>query len=71
MISIQLHIDGMSCNGCARSIERRLNSTAGVASAAVDFRKGAADISYDEHALTQDLLEKAIEDLGFRVSSGS
>lgn len=67
MTSIQFNVQGMSCAGCAQSIERRLITTAGVESAVVDLAAGTATVTFDEAITTANSLEKVIESLGFDV----
>ncbi|HEY3379629.1 MAG TPA: heavy metal-associated domain-containing protein [Armatimonadota bacterium] len=67
MTSIQFNIQGMSCAGCAQSIERRLQSTAGVQSINVDLASATAALIYDESVTNAEALEKVIEALGFNV----
>ena len=67
MTAVTFNVRGMSCTGCAQSIERRLLTTAGVQSASVDLSAGAAVVDYDENVTTTDSLEKVIESLGFDV----
>lgn len=67
MASIQFNVQGMSCAGCAQSIERRLLSTAGVQTATVDLASATANIEYDESVTNPNSLEKVIEALGFDV----
>ncbi len=67
MTTTQLHVKGMSCMGCAQSIERRLHKTPGVQEAAVDLASATACITYDEAVTDVDTLERAVTGLGFEV----
>ena len=58
-------IRGMSCDHCARSIQRALVETAGVESAVVDHRKGIAVVTGAD--LDRDALKGAVESLGYTV----
>jgi copper chaperone CopZ len=40
-----LRVDGMHCRGCARSVGRYLRSEPGVATAAVSYEDGRADLT--------------------------
>ena len=70
MATVQFNIKGMSCAGCARSIERRLSVTPGVRTSSVDLDAGTTDIDYDETVTDPGSLEKIIEALGFDVLHG-
>ena len=55
-------IKGMSCAiGCAKTIELELNGLEGVQTAAVDFEKELATVSFDKTALTPAELTKVVE----------
>lgn len=67
MASTQFNIQGMSCAGCAQSIQRRLQSTPGVTAATVDLVSASASVEFDDKLTNADSLEKVIESLGFDV----
>ncbi len=67
MASVQFHIKGMSCAGCAQSIQRRLQLTPGVEISSVDLASASAAIEFDDRITDSDSLEKIIESLGFNI----
>jgi len=67
MTSVSFNVQGMSCSGCAQSVERRLMSTPGVQSASVDLVSATANITFNEQTTNANSLEKVIESLGFDV----
>jgi copper chaperone CopZ len=60
-------IEGMDCAACATAVERRLMAVAGVRRVTVSFELRRADIEYEPHSATLTLLERVIEDAGYRV----
>ena len=70
-MSKKIHFDigGMSCIHCQNKIEKALRSTKGVTKAAVSYRKGTADVEYDEGRTNADMLVKVIENLDYKVLS--
>ena len=59
-------ITGMSCDHCARSVQRALMESAGVESAEVDHKRGfpvVTGVEFDREAL-----KSAVESLGYSVS---
>lgn len=62
---ILLAVSGMTCGGCARTIERVLSRVPGVASARADFDLGLAIVSGS--AAPSDLIT-AIENAGYGAS---
>ncbi len=65
--TITLPVTGMTCGGCARSIERKLAATPGVSSAKVDLEAARATVQFDPTRTGIPKLVAAIEQLGFQV----
>ena len=42
MQTAKIHVSGMTCGNCARSVERKLSNSPGVSSARVDLAAGVA-----------------------------
>lgn len=62
---VQLEIGGMTCQGCVRSIEKKLGSVPGVDYAHVNLGAGKADVEFDDtRASVPDLLT-AVSQIGF------
>lgn len=60
-----IQIDGMTCAvGCAKRIEKELNATAGVVSAAVVFDDKLAEVEFDENQISEQEMIKVIQELG-------
>lgn len=62
-----LNVQGMTCGGCASSVERALGELSGVSSVAVDWQVGQVVVSHDETVAQADIID-AIEDAGFEVA---
>jgi len=54
--TVQLTVKGMTCNNCARSVERKLAATPGVTKATVDLQAGQARVEYDAERVQPDSL---------------
>lgn len=60
--SASFTIKGMSCEiGCAKTIQEELNGLDGVQTAAVNFEKESATVTFDKTLLTPDQLTKVVE----------
>ena len=66
--TVDLKVDGMTCQGCVRSVEKKLSSVAGVQSAKVDLTAGKASVSYDGALADPSKLISAVEQIGFHAS---
>ncbi len=64
--STQLQLSGMSCAGCAKSIERALHQVDGVQSVDVNFANEVAAVTGTN--LDHRALEKAVKDAGYGAS---
>jgi Cu+-exporting ATPase len=64
---VDLPVSGMSCAACARSIERQLADTPGVARAHVNFATSVATIEFDPTRARVSDLVGAIEEIGYGV----
>ncbi|MEK4083552.1 heavy metal translocating P-type ATPase [Psychrobacillus sp. FSL K6-1415] len=63
-----LQITGMTCAACATRIEKGLNKLEGVEEANVNLALEKSMIKYDPEKLTNQELEKKIQDLGYGVA---
>lgn len=63
---VTIHIDGMHCNNCVRTVTKAINSIEG-ASAVVNLKKKTATISYDRE-ISMDSVRAAVKLAGFEVS---
>ncbi|MBN1385479.1 heavy-metal-associated domain-containing protein [Candidatus Woesearchaeota archaeon] len=60
-------IDGMTCQSCVRTIEKRLIKLEGVQRIEVFLDKGTADIKYDQDIISLDEIKSKVLDLGYAI----
>ncbi|MGC8716609.1 MAG: heavy metal translocating P-type ATPase [bacterium] len=63
-------IEGMSCAGCAHTIEKALNNTRGVYRASINFTVEKAYVSYDPTLINPNRLREIVNALGYRAVFG-
>lgn len=63
--TVTLKVRGMTCGGCATSVEKALKSTDGVQDVRVSFERGRAVIKYDDQKVTVAKLREVIQSTGF------
>jgi MerR family copper efflux transcriptional regulator len=68
MKSADLAIEGMHCQGCAKTVEMLLATVAGVKTASASFADHGAKVFYDPAAVTPQTLVAAIEQAGYKAS---
>ena len=64
---ITLQIRGMTCSGCAQTIEDALRKTEGVREVSVDHATGKAIVIYDTLETDYQKIKKVVEDSGYEV----
>lgn len=69
MKSVTLKVKGMSCGHCVNSIEGALNNIKGVDQVKVNLGSGTVDVTFNEKEITQETIEKTIEEQGYDVAS--
>lgn len=63
--TVTLRVKGMTCGGCATSVEKALKATEGVESVRVSFERSRAVIKYDDQKVTVDKLREVVQSTGF------
>lgn len=66
-IETELHVEGMSCGGCAASVTKAVEALEGVERAEVDHAAGRARIWHDPQRSPAGALAAAVEAAGFDV----
>ena len=65
--TLNLPVRGMTCGNCARTVEKKLTATPGVAKVTVDLIAGSATVDYDAATVQPDALANAVRQLGYEV----
>src|SRR5438034_4681115 len=64
---LDLPVSGMTCAGCAKTIEKGLSSAPGVSNASVNFATGIATVDFDPRLASPEALARIVEQLGYHV----
>jgi len=62
--TVQLEIDGMTCDHCAAGIEKKVGQLAGIASQKVNYPEGKGTFSYDPEKVSKKEITDTINGLG-------
>lgn len=62
-----LKIEGMTCSGCVRSVEKALGKVTGVTATRVDLAQGQATVDAD-NGVDPAVVVAAVEDAGYDAS---
>jgi Cu2+-exporting ATPase len=60
-------VKGMTCAGCANSVESKLRSSQGVKKANVNFASGNVLVQYDASLTTPEKMKSVIKDIGYDI----
>ena len=66
-----LQVNGMTCGGCVRTVERVLSALPGMSSVSVSLARNSVEVQYDETALNPNALRAALQSAGYEVASES
>lgn len=64
-------VEGMTCAGCAASIEQQLRKEEGVEEANINFANHTLSLKYKEGVTSFDKLQKKVDDIGFTLRPAS
>jgi Cu+-exporting ATPase len=64
---IELHVSGMTCEGCASRITKVLERLEGVHEARVTLEEETARVDYDRSQVDTGVMKQAIEKAGYEV----
>lgn len=67
MEQVKLTVSGMSCQGCADSLNRLFKEEPGISDSAVSFDDKAASVTFDPEQVSQARLGEIVEAAGFSV----
>ena len=68
-VTCRLHVTGMDCGDCAKTVAQSLRSLPGVAETAVNFVRGTADVTYDPARVDLETFTRRITALGYGVAA--
>lgn len=66
MKQMTIEVDGMTCDGCARSVRAALLGVAGVTEATADAQTGVTTVEVT-HDVPREQLAHALEEAGFNL----
>jgi copper chaperone len=67
MATADLKIEGMTCEGCVKSVTRTLQGVPGVEKVEVSLGEGKAEVTYDPARTAVAELKRAVERAGYEA----
>lgn len=71
MSSKTFEIEGMSCASCAQAVEKAVADLSGVKTANVNLATEKLTVSYNQEAVSEKMIEKAVSDAGYQAIQNS
>ena len=66
MTRLEIPVEGMHCDGCARTISIALQRVEGVRDAKAEFDSGLVRVSLDPQRVSEEQIRETIEACGYR-----
>jgi copper chaperone CopZ len=60
-------VEGMTCSGCERTVQKIVGNLAGVSNAKADLASASLSLEYDPAAVTIDEIKAAVSTVGYRI----
>lgn len=60
-------VEGMSCSGCERTVQRIVQNVSGVTAATADLKSATVSVEYDPSKTTLDQIRAAINSVGYKL----
>lgn len=70
-MTVDLTVEGMTCESCVQGIEHALGKMEGVASCKVDLEAGKATVEYREGEVEPEQLAATVDKLGYEAEAGT
>jgi copper ion binding protein len=70
-MTVELTVEGMTCESCVQAIEHTLGKLPGVASCKVDLAAGKARVEYREGEVEPEQLAAKVDELGYEAEAGT
>ena len=66
--TVTIGVEGMHCQNCAASLEKKLKATAGVHAVRVSFEKKEAWVKFDDQRISVAQIREVINSTGYRAA---
>ena len=59
-------VEGMTCSGCERTVQKVITNLGGVESASADFKTSTVSVVYDPEKVNIDQIRSAVNKVGYK-----
>ena len=66
--TVTIRVEGMHCQNCAASLEKKLKATAGVQAVRVSFAKKEAWVKFDDRTISVAQIREVINSTGYKAA---
>jgi copper ion binding protein len=70
-MTVELAVEGMTCESCVQGIEHALGKLEGVSSCKVDLAAGKVTVEYREGEVEPEQLATVVDKLGYEAEAGT
>jgi len=65
--TVEFQVEGMTCTGCEKTIQKKLSKVPGVKSAKADHKAKTTVVEFNDSQTTPEALAEAIKSTGYKV----
>ena len=66
--TVDFNVKGMTCASCEEHVKHAVNELDGIVNVKSSFKKGNAEVEFDNTKTTKEAIEKAIKSTGYKVT---
>ena len=66
--TVTIRVEGMHCQNCAASLEKKLKATAGIRAVRVSFARKEAWVKYDDRTISVAQIREVINSTGYKAA---
>ncbi len=68
MVSKKYNVSGMTCNGCAGTVNNIIKMKKGVTSVDVHYPENTAEVSFDEAIISEEKIKEVVQMMGYSLN---
>jgi copper chaperone CopZ len=68
MVSKKFTVNGMTCNGCAGTVNNIIKMQKGVESVDVHYPENTAEVSFDESLISEEKIKEVVQMMGYSLN---
>lgn len=68
MVSKKYNVNGMTCNGCAGTVNNIIKMQKGVTAVDVQYPENTAEVTFDESMISEEKIKEVVQMMGYSLN---